>query len=96
MLLDPIVQPSLDLQNFATRNPQQGLYAEFFNNYTGLGQNNIVGKDPQFIDPANHNFRLRSNSPAIDSGVDRPEIQSDFYNCSRAGIRDVGAIEFSQ
>ncbi|MCU0548836.1 MAG: PA14 domain-containing protein [Leptolyngbya sp. Prado105] len=64
-------------------------------NYTGLGQGNIFGKDPQFVDPAKRDFRLRSNSPAIDAGAVRPEVQVDFMQRPRAGIQDIGAIEFS-
>ncbi len=51
--------------------------------------------DPKFVDPLQHDFKLKSGSPAIDSGVNIPEVHVDFFNTKRfqGKAYDMGAIE---
>ncbi|MDZ8187875.1 MAG: right-handed parallel beta-helix repeat-containing protein [Nostoc sp. ChiSLP02] len=60
---------------------------------SGKGPNDIVA-DPQFVN-AGSNFRLRSSSPAINSGMRFDPVTSDFAGSSRAkGSKpDRGAYE---
>jgi len=44
--------------------------------YSGFELNSIVG-DPLFIDFTNRDYKLQSNSPAINSGIDRQDHDSD-------------------
>lgn len=52
--------------------------------------------DPMFVDPDNHDYRLRAGSPAIDAGVTIPEIETDLVGTQRpvGGGYDIGAYEF--
>ncbi|AEV87098.1 hypothetical protein ACWT_6081 [Actinoplanes sp. SE50] len=49
--------------------------------------------DPQFVDPANGDFRLESASPAINSAVGFPVAPVDATGAARTGKRDLGALE---
>lgn len=75
----------------------------YLNNYLNkavgtLDGPNLVGIDPQFENPANGDFRLKTGSAAIDFGVALPEVTTDIDGTSRPqGIAyDIGAYEFSQ
>ena len=62
----------------------------------GLGM--IYNQNPQFIDPANNNFRVLENSPVIDAGSNSElpaGLITDFDNNPRVigGIVDMGAFE---
>ncbi len=52
--------------------------------------------DPAFIDPANADFKLRANSPAIDQGVTLADVPNDFDGVPRPqGLAyDIGAYEY--
>ena len=78
------------------------------NNVTGAGPDCTNG-DPQFVDRATYNYRLKPGSPAIDAGADpasmdgegfplRPVSQYVFPTCSElrplVGPMDIGAYEF--
>jgi hypothetical protein len=74
--------------------------------YTGPGNGNIDA-DPKFVDPENFDFRLQTDSPAIDAGGTSPtlEVKADFNGVQRglkskavtggdgSGV-DIGAHEF--
>lgn len=49
--------------------------------------------DPQFTDPANGDFRPRTNSPAVDSGTATPAAKTDASTKPRTGRIDRGALE---
>ena len=72
--------------------------------YSGPGEGNIDA-DPLFVDPDNEDFRLRPDSPCIDSGKAIAGVKADFYGVQRglmgksAGAGDgskvdIGAVEF--
>jgi len=53
--------------------------------------NNLNGDiDPQFADPANSNYQLRSGSPAIDGGIDLGEYTKEY----KGNAPDIGAYEY--
>jgi hypothetical protein len=70
-------------------------YNIYFNGTpTFKGENDIV-EDPKFVDSAKADFRLQSDSPAVDSGLASVAPDKDFYEVLRpqgSGI-DRGAIE---
>ncbi len=61
-----------------------------------IGENDIMGMDPRFVDPSSLDYRLLSDSPAIDTGVVRSSFASDVENNPRpTGFGwDQGAYEF--
>lgn len=52
-----------------------------------------LGVDPQFVDEASGNFRLKSGSPAINAGVSNG-ITVDLTGKTRTGLPDIGAYEY--
>ncbi|ELR98853.1 choice-of-anchor Q domain-containing protein [Gloeocapsa sp. PCC 73106] len=64
----------------------------------GFDGDNNLDDNPQFIDPDNDNYRLESNSPAIDVGDNElVTLDIDLDGNTRVfnGIVDLGAYEFS-
>jgi len=61
----------------------------------GTIQENNLQTDPKFVDPLQHDFKLQSGSPAIDSGVNIQEVKVDFFGVPRYQGKsyDIGAIE---
>jgi hypothetical protein len=59
---------------------------------------NLIGGDPRFVDPANGNFRLQADSPAIDVGVALPAVTADADGVPRpqGAAYDMGAYEASR
>jgi hypothetical protein len=57
--------------------------------------NNIIGRDPQFINLAARNFSLKLTSPAINAGSKTVYASRDFNNTIRplGGRVDIGAFE---
>jgi len=69
-------------------------------NYTWVNYKSTTGQDahslnanPLFVDPANGNFRLQSNSPAINAGVNVGLIY-DYLGNLIVGNPDIGAYEY--
>jgi hypothetical protein len=60
--------------------------------------NNITTTNPLFVDPANANFQLQSNSPAIDAGTTLAHVTTDIIGVGRpqGSAYDIGAYEFFQ
>jgi hypothetical protein len=61
------------------------------------GPHDLIGVDPLFVDPVNHDFHLRSGSPAIDAGQALGQVRFDLDQVARpqgAGW-DIGAYEFA-
>ncbi|MCA9361368.1 metallophosphoesterase [Candidatus Kaiserbacteria bacterium] len=65
-----------------------------------VGPNPVVDHnlttDPHFIDAANHNFRLQSDSTAIDAGSATLAPTLDYYGTNRpqGSAVDIGAVEY--
>jgi len=59
------------------------------------GSGNIVG-DPKFVDPADGDFHLQPDSPAIDAGQAIAEVADDYDGTPRpqGSAYDIGAYEF--
>ena len=59
-----------------------------------IRENNLL-IDPKFEDPLQYNFKLKSGSPAIDSGVNIQEVKIDYFGVERyqGEAYDIGAIE---
>jgi hypothetical protein len=64
--------------------------------YSPVAAHDKTNVDPQFVDSANNNFRLKSISPAIDAGTVVP-VAADFDGTARpmGGAFDMGAFEFT-
>ncbi len=58
----------------------------------------LWGIDPQFVDVAGKDLRLRPTSPLVDSGVELKEVKTDFLGVPRPqGARyDIGAYEYQR
>ncbi len=54
--------------------------------------NDVSNIAPGFVDPA-FNFRLRDDSPAVNTGIDDNAPDTDFEGNPRLGITDKGAFE---
>jgi hypothetical protein len=61
---------------------------------TASGETNGLDSDPKVVDEANANFRLQSDSPAIDAGVD-VGLDKDFdsVDVAQGSAVDIGALE---
>jgi hypothetical protein len=59
---------------------------------------NIEDKDPQFADAEQHNFHLRTDSPAINAGTSENSIATDFEGAKRphGPAPDLGAFEYHE
>jgi hypothetical protein len=60
------------------------------------GPNDLIGVDPRLVDPANNDFHLQENSPAIDAGESLSQVTYDLEGKARpqgAG-HDIGAYEY--
>jgi hypothetical protein len=66
-----------------------------------VGVNGNISADPLFLNPALQNYRLRTNSPAIDAGLNSDAPMNDFdyavrpYNGNGTGVADMGAFEWA-
>lgn len=58
--------------------------------------NNLL-TDPKFIDEVSGNFKLQSNSPAVNQGVILPLVTTDLAGTARPqlGTHDMGAYEYA-
>jgi len=68
----------------------------FGNQISGLGFNNNIVEDPEFVDEDSANFHLKSTSAAIDAGNSNHAPTTDFDDNTRPvnGISDIGAFEY--
>lgn len=59
-------------------------------------RNNIVNKDPQFVNLTGFDFHLKSTSPAINAGANIASLTFDYSNGLRpqGGGMDIGAYEY--
>jgi parallel beta-helix repeat protein len=64
---------------------------------TGQDAHSFLATPAQlFVDPANHDYRLKAGSPAINAGINRSDLTTDILGNSRpsGGATDVGAYEY--
>jgi hypothetical protein len=64
----------------------------------GYDQNSqLAGVEELFLDPSNHDFRLRPGSSAVDRGLDLPDVTSDLEEKERpqGSAVDIGAYELA-
>jgi hypothetical protein len=62
------------------------------------GGANLFSGNPDFVDPANRNYHIRFNSPAIDAAIDEgitDDIDGDFRPDPDSSGFDIGADEFT-
>ncbi len=64
-------------------------------NGNSTSSNNLVEIDPLFVNADQGNFRLKSDSPAIDAGTSINAPSVDFDGNLRNGAIDIGAFEFT-
>ncbi len=67
----------------------------FYNGFNGVGTSKL-SVNPNFVNESGLDFRLKSNSPLIDKGVNVKNVESDFDGNVRPqgkGI-DIGAFEY--
>jgi hypothetical protein len=69
-----------------------------WNGNTIVAANNLFNTDPQFVDAANRNYRLRSGSPAISHAfqADAPDHDIDQQVRPQGGASDAGAYEYQE
>lgn len=63
---------------------------------TGLDLNSPDPQSPRFADAQNDDFRLQSDSPAINAGEAVSERLTDYYGNPIDGTSDIGAVEYQQ
>lgn len=58
--------------------------------------NNLLGVEPGFVNVSKADFRLKSDSPAVDGGVTLSDVKTDFVGTARpqGDHYDVGAYEY--
>ena len=61
------------------------------------GASNMAGPAGQFVDATQHDYRLRSTSPAIDAGISLTAVTTDRLGVARPMQRhwDIGAFEYT-
>ena len=70
----------------------------FSNGGTGtIESNNLFGVDPQFVNSSGNDFKLKSDSRAVDAGANVSAVTTDLSGVARPQGRttDIGAYEFS-
>lgn len=67
----------------------------FINRGVGTIFDHNLSNDPKVVNADAFDFRLQDRSPAIDGGIDLPEVKTDFRNVRRPiGVtHDIGAYE---
>ena len=61
----------------------------------GVFSTNLVGINPVFVDAGSQNFRLRTTSPAVDTGATQTQVARDLAGTIRpqGDAYDIGAYE---
>jgi hypothetical protein len=82
----PVMMPGTAIENNIFTNPLPAIP-------DAVVQNNILaGTKPQFVDPANHNYQLMPNSPAIGAGLVLPPWTNGYSGAAP----DIGAYDHAK
>jgi len=54
-----------------------------------------INADPRFVNPANRDYHLRTDSPCRDKGAPAGAPAADIEGTSRGAFRDMGAYEWT-
>ncbi|MEX2492803.1 MAG: right-handed parallel beta-helix repeat-containing protein [Nitrospirales bacterium] len=89
---DTVIKNNIAYNNGA--NSSANIYLQPDQSPGTVAEKNLL-TDPKFVDHLKHDFKLQSGSPAIDSGVNLPEVKVDFFGVERyrGKAYDIGAIE---
>lgn len=85
--------PIEDLSGTVENQVDYNLYCKVNNNVTDGGHSPDVGISPQFVEPENGNFNLKSNSPGVLSGIAFSDIPFDLKDEARSDPPCIGAFE---
>lgn len=83
----------LSCPNFRNNLVYNSMLADYANTQNLEGVDGNISGDPLFVDPANDDYSLQAESPAVGAGDPANAPDDDFNGDSRSGTPDMGAFE---